>query len=67
MTCDVDQDGTEADGTVRFGLDGHDYEIELCADHLDEFNERVRPYAELGRRTDVDQRRRRSPRAVAVP
>ena len=28
-----DLDDSEAEGTVRFGLDGTDYEIELTAEH----------------------------------
>jgi hypothetical protein len=28
-----DLDGSEAEGTVRFGLDGTDYEIDLNAGH----------------------------------
>jgi hypothetical protein len=28
-----DLDGSEAEGTVRFGLDGTDYEIDLNAEH----------------------------------
>ena len=28
-----DLDGSEADGTVRFGLDGTDYEIDLNTEH----------------------------------
>ena len=28
-----DIDGSAADGTVRFGLDGTDYEIDLNSDH----------------------------------
>ena len=28
-----DIDGSDADGTVRFGLDGTDYEIDLNAEH----------------------------------
>ena len=28
-----DLDGSEADGTIRFGLDGAEYEIDLNAKH----------------------------------
>ena len=28
-----DLDGSEADGTIRFGLDGADYEIDLNTEH----------------------------------
>ncbi len=30
-----DLDGGEAEGTVRFGLDGAEYEIDLSAGHAD--------------------------------
>ena len=30
-----DLDGGEADGTVRFGLDGAEYEIDLSAGHAE--------------------------------
>ena len=33
-----DLDGGEADGTVRFGLDGTDYEIDLSAAHSQELH-----------------------------
>ena len=36
-----DIDGSEADGTVRFGLDGAEYEIDLNSKHDEEL--RVRP------------------------
>jgi hypothetical protein len=34
-----DLDGTEADGTVRFGLDGTEYEIDLNAEHTQQLRE----------------------------
>ena len=34
-----DLDGSEAEGTVRFGLDGVEYEIDLSADHSRELRD----------------------------
>jgi len=34
-----DLDGSEADGTVRFGLDGTEYEIDLNARHARELRD----------------------------
>ena len=34
-----DLDGSEADGTVRFGLDGTEYEIDLNTDHAQELRD----------------------------
>ena len=36
-----DLDGGEAVGTVRFGLDGTEYEIDLSAAHNDELRKRT--------------------------
>lgn len=65
LTCDID--GTEAQETVRFGLDGLEYEMELCPDHLEEFNSGFGRYASIGRRVGGPVRRRRAQRAVATP
>jgi hypothetical protein len=45
-----DLDGSEADGTVRFGLDGTDYLIDLNAGHAAELRDRLTRYAEAGRK-----------------
>ena len=39
-----DLDGSEADGTVRFGLDGTDYEIDLNAKHAQELRDALARY-----------------------
>ncbi len=39
-----DLDGSEADGTVRFGLDGADYEIDLSVTHSEELHKALAPY-----------------------
>jgi hypothetical protein len=45
-----DLDGSEAVGTVRFGLDGTDYEIDLNAEHAEALRETLTRYAAAARR-----------------
>jgi len=45
-----DLDGGEAAGTVRFGLDGTGYEIDLSAAHSDELRKAIEPYLAHARR-----------------
>jgi nucleoid-associated protein Lsr2 len=45
-----DLDGSDAEGTVRFGLDGAQYEIDLNAVHASELREALAPYLEAGRK-----------------
>jgi Lsr2 len=52
-----DLDGTEADGTVRFSLDGTEYEIDLNADHTQALREALAPYVDAGRRVSGSARR----------
>jgi|ERR1700722_13227385 hypothetical protein len=46
-----DLDGGEAAGTVRFGLDGTEYEIDLSATHSDELRKALELYLAHARRT----------------
>lgn len=46
-----DIDGGEAAGTVRFGLDGTEYEIDLSAAHSDELRGALGQYLAHARRT----------------
>jgi hypothetical protein len=46
-----DLDGGEAAGTVRFGLDGTEYEIDLSAAHGDELRKALEQYLAHARRT----------------
>ena len=46
-----DLDGGEAAGTVRFGLDGAEYEIDLSAAHSDELRKALERYLAHARRT----------------
>jgi hypothetical protein len=45
-----DLDGSEADGTVRFGLDGTGYEIDLNAKHAQELRDALARYVNAARR-----------------
>jgi hypothetical protein len=59
-----DLDGSEAEGTVRFGLDGSEYEIDLNADHAQALREALAPYVGAARRAGGGAARRpaRTPR-----
>jgi hypothetical protein len=56
-----DIDGGAADGTVRFGLDGTNYEIDLSHTHTDELRQALGMYIERGRK--IGGTARRAPRA----
>jgi hypothetical protein len=63
-----DLDGSSAEGTVRFGLDGAEYEIDLNAGHAKELREVLGRYVDAGRRVGGSARKpaRGSRRATAV-
>ena len=46
-----DIDGGEAEGTVRFGLDGVGYEIDLSVAHSEELHKALAPYIAHARKT----------------
>src|ERR1700683_2137283 len=52
-----DIDGGAAEGTVRFALDGTDYEIDLSSKHSDELRTALRKYVEHARKTSGTARR----------
>jgi len=52
-----DIDGGAAEGTVRFGLDGTDYEIDLSGKHSDELHTALRKYVEHARKVGSLSRR----------
>jgi nucleoid-associated protein Lsr2 len=52
-----DLDGSHAEGTVRFGVDGADYEIDLSASHAQELRDALAPYISAARRTGTSSRR----------
>jgi hypothetical protein len=45
-----DLDGGEAEGTVRFGLDGAEYVIDLNAKHAEALRKALGPYVKVARR-----------------
>jgi hypothetical protein len=55
-----DIDGGAAEGTVRFGLDGTEYEIDLNAGHTEELRKVLANYTAHGRK--VGGTTRRAPR-----
>ena len=61
-----DLDGGEAAGTVRFGLDGAEYEIDLSAAHSDELRKELQQYLAHARRTGGAARAARTRRAIAA-
>ncbi|HWG73342.1 MAG TPA: Lsr2 family protein [Acidimicrobiales bacterium] len=60
ITCDLDEEETEAAETVTFGHDGATYELEMCQQHLDEFNNWIGEYIGVARRAGSVNRARRA-------
>jgi Lsr2 len=58
VALEDDLSGGPADETVRFGLDGSDYEIDLSKKNANAFRKQVTPFVEHGRRAGRGQRRR---------
>jgi len=52
-----DLDGSQADGTFRFGLDGTDYEIDLNAEHAQQLRDVLARYVGAARRISGGARR----------
>ena len=52
-----DLDGSAADGTVRFALDGTDYEIDLNTEHAQALRDALAPYVSAARRAGGAARR----------
>lgn len=59
-----DIDGGDADGTVRFGLDGTEYEIDLNAKHSEELRAALANYVAHARKASVAKRTARGRRAA---
>jgi hypothetical protein len=53
-----DLDGGPADETLRFGLGGTDYEIDLSKKNASRFRRQIAPYIEHARKAGRAQRRR---------
>jgi hypothetical protein len=64
VVLEDDLDGGPADETLRFGLDGKDYEIDLNKLNASSFREQVAVFTEHARRAGREQTRR-SGRTVA--
>jgi hypothetical protein len=52
-----DIDGSPAEGTVRFGLDGTEYEIDLNVEHAQQLRDALAAYVRAGRRGSGGSRR----------
>ena len=59
-----DIDGSEAAGTVRFGLGGTDYEIDLSQQHADQLTAAITPFIAAARKVPTTRRPARGARAV---
>jgi hypothetical protein len=55
-----DLDGSSADETVRFGLDGAEYEIDLSGKNARKFRKRLAPFVEHAHRVAAGQRTART-------
>jgi hypothetical protein len=62
-----DLDGAGADETVRFGLDGTDYEIDLSGEQAREMREALGPYTEAASRKRRAAVQKRRPRRAEPP
>ena len=59
-----DLNGEEAQETVRFGIDGTDYEIDLTAENAEKFRSTLSEYVDKGRKAKTG---RRSPAGSGSP
>jgi hypothetical protein len=50
LVCDLHDDEVEGAETVVFGLDGSNYEIDVCEDHAAELRDAFAPYVGAARR-----------------
>ena len=63
-----DLDGGPADETIRFGLDGAHYEIDLSSANAARLRDAIRPFVAKSRRVQgTATQRTRAPRGTAVP
>ena len=61
-----DIDGSEAEGTVRFALDGAEYEIDLNAKNAEALRKALSRYVEAARRAVAPRRSARAGRRAAA-
>lgn len=59
-----DIDGSDAVGTVRFGVDGTEYEIDLNQQHTDQFTKALGPFIAAARKVSPSRRASRGSRAA---
>lgn len=63
-----DLDGSHADETVTFSLDGAAYEIDLTTEHADDLRAAFERYVKSGRKTNASPRtKKRTPSKEAEP
>jgi Lsr2 len=65
VVLEDDLDGGPADETVRFGIDGTGYEIDLNANNAAAFRRQLTPYIDHARRAGTRARRQRPGRPAA--
>jgi hypothetical protein len=58
IALEDDLDGGPAEETVRFGLDGSEYEIDLSTKNATAFRQQLAPFVAHARKTGRGQRRR---------
>jgi hypothetical protein len=51
VTLEDDLDGTEASETIKFSVDGTEYEIDLNAEHANELRSALSRYTDVARKT----------------
>ena len=61
-----DLDGSDAEGTVRFGLDGSEYEIDLNAKHAQQLRDALARYVGAARRVGGARRPARGGRRASA-
>ncbi len=66
VTLEDDLDGSPADGTTRFGLDGAEYEIDLSQKNADTLRTALAPFIGHARRVATGGPTRREGRTVPV-
>lgn len=62
-----DLDGSEADTTVRFGLENVSYEIDLTNDHAQELRESLKKFVDAARKTGKSRRIQPTPLPQSGP
>ncbi len=58
VTLEDDLDGGPAQETIRFGIGGADYQIDLSKKHANAFRRKLAPFIEHARKAGKGQRRR---------